>query len=90
VNNPKRRRLLQVLAHRELYALNVLGVREANELRLDTVQRALDSMPPRQQRSLRVQARHLADEIPKLGPDGALQILAAIGIAFDDASWPRQ
>ena len=85
MSKPRARRLLQVLAHPELAALSVMPVRDANAIRSEAVQDAFRSLTPREQGLLQVQAEWLATEIPKLGPSGALEVLAAIGIALDDA-----
>lgn len=85
MSRPKPRRSRQTLAHPELAALRAMAVRDANALRSDAIQAAFHSLPPREQGSLQVQAEWLATGIPNLGSSGALKILAAIGIALDDA-----
>jgi len=54
------------------------------------VQAAFHSMPPHAQGSLQTQAGWLATEVPKLSPAQALELLSAIGIALDDADWPKR
>ena len=76
---------MQVLAHPELACSFARPTREGNRLRSEAVQDAFHSPPPRERGLLRVQAEWLAAEIPQLGPSGALEVLAAIGVALDDA-----
>jgi len=89
MSKPKPRRLLQILAHPELAALNMLPTRQANELRTEAIQAAFRSLSLHEQGSLHIQAEGLALEVPKLSAATALEVLAAIGIALDDADWPK-
>jgi|GEM_PF-2328108 len=89
MSRPAPRRLNQVRVHPELIALGKRPYLEASRLRKGAIQAALQAMPPHEHHILRRHAQRLAQNFNRLGMAGALEVLAAIGIAMDDAGWPK-
>ena len=87
---PRRRRLLQMQLYPELMMLRQLPAQEANQLRSSTVQDAFLRLSDREKARLSQQAKRLSDAILQLGIIGALELLAAVGLAIDDADWPQR
>jgi len=90
MSRPAPRSLWQVREYPELIALGQLSYRESSRLRQDANQAALHATPPHERHILKRQAKRLAQTFDGLGQAGALEVLAAVGLALDDADWPQR
>ena len=85
MSKPKQRRMFQIRAHPELMELRKLPYHEAHKLHRDTLLSALNSTPRHERDILERHVGQLAHTFKGLGKMGALELLAALGIALNDA-----